>query len=133
MFARRAFVVCASIVLIAGAALAQDFQALAHTTPEQRAEVQTALMKEKLGLDAAQLAKVQAINLETAQKMEPVIKGSERPLVRMRQAQAIDEQRTEALRAILTPPQLETYLASKEAMRQKLRERLAQKSSGGGS
>ena len=41
------------------------------------------LLKEKLGLDAAQLAKVQAINLETAQKMEPVIKGSEGSLIRM--------------------------------------------------
>jgi hypothetical protein len=62
-----------------------------------------------------------------------VIKGSEGPLVRLRQAQAIDEQKTEALRAVLTPQQLETYLASKEEMKQKLEERLAQKRSGGGS
>src|SRR5262245_23649786 len=120
MFAHRALLVGASIALLAGAALAQDFQKLAHTTPQQRAEVQTALMKERLGLDAAQLAKVQAINLESAQQMEPVIKGSEGPLLRMRQAQAIETQKTEALRAVLTPPQLEKYLASKEEMRQKL-------------
>jgi hypothetical protein len=71
MFARRVLFVAASIVSIAGAAPAQDFQALAHTTPQQRAEAQTALMKERLGLGAPQLPKVQAINLEAAQKMGP--------------------------------------------------------------
>ena len=92
----------ALLLAIPTLAPAQTPAALANSTPAERAAIQTDLMKEKLALSAEQATKVQTINLDTAQRMEPVIKGSEGPLVKMRQ----------------------------EEMKQKLEERLAKKAAG---
>jgi Spy/CpxP family protein refolding chaperone len=122
----------ALVLLAAAVASAQGLEALAHTTPQQRAEVQTELMKAKLGLQPDQVAKIQAINLKYAQQMEPVIKGSMGPLIKARQAKSIDEQKAAELQTVLSPQQYQSYLASKEELRQKLEERLAAKREGGG-
>jgi Spy/CpxP family protein refolding chaperone len=109
-------------------ALAQAVSpALAASTPVERAKIQTDFMKEKLALTAEQLPKVDALNLETAQKMEPVLKGSEGPLVKMRAAREIEQAKETALQGLLTPDQFQKFLASKEELKQKLEERLAQK------
>ena len=106
-------------------------EALANSTPAERAALQTDMMKEKLALTAEQAPKVQAINLDTAQKMEPVIKGSEGPLVKMRQARGIETQKESALEKVLSGEQFQKYLALREEMKQKLEEKLAHKAAGG--
>ena len=106
---------------------------LESTTPEQRAKLQTEFMQHKLSLTSEQLPKVSALNLQYAQEMEPALKGADRPLVRMREMQAIQQRKDAALQGVLSPAQFQTYLASKEEMREKLEQRLAEKAAGGGS
>jgi hypothetical protein len=87
-------------------------------------------MKEKLGLTAEQAPRVHAINLDTAQKMQPVIKGSEAPLVKMRQARGIENQKEAALQSVLTGEQFQKYLALQNELTKALEERLAKKAAG---
>jgi hypothetical protein len=103
---------------------------LKGSTPEQRAKIQDELMAAKLQLSAQQAPQVQAINLEYAQKMEPVIQGSEGPLVKLRSAKAIDQQKDAALQGVLSGEQFQKYLAAKQELRQKLEERVAAKRGG---
>jgi hypothetical protein len=116
------------------AALAQGAvaPALANSTPEQRAKIQTALMKEKLSLTPEQLPKVAAINLQTAQKMDPVLKGNDRPLMKARAAKQIEQDKDAKLQGVLTPQQFQTWQASQEEMKQKLEQKLMEQRSGGG-
>jgi hypothetical protein len=104
--------------------------ALMKSTPAERAKVQTLLMKEKLHLTEQQLPKVEAINLQTAEKLEPVIKGNEGPLVKMRTARAAEQEKEAALKGVLTPEQFQAFLAAREELRQKVEQRLAEKKAG---
>jgi hypothetical protein len=100
---------------------------LRNTTPEQRAKAQTMLMKRKLNLSPRQTGEVSAINLKYARMMEPVLKGSGGKLQKMREAKSIDGQKDAALRSVLSSGQFQTYLASKEEMREKVIEHLKEK------
>ena len=58
----RLFAPClVSALLLAGAALAQELQKLAGTTPAQRAAVQTEFMRTRLGLSETQQPKIAAL------------------------------------------------------------------------
>ena len=117
-----------ALLSLAPLAAAQELSpALAKSTPEQRAAIQTDLMKDKLALSAEQLPNVQAINLDTAKKMEPVIKGDDGPLVKLRQARAIESQKEASLRDVLTPDQFQKFLALRDELKQKLEEKLLEK------
>jgi len=49
---------------------------------------------------------VTALNLKYAMRMEPVIKGSEGPLVRLRQMREINAEKETELKGLLSPPSL---------------------------
>jgi hypothetical protein len=119
----------AALVLFSFDAQAQ-MDKLKSTTPEERAGAQTAFMKTKLGLSADQVAKVSAINLKYAQKMDPILKGSEGPIMRMREAEAINQQKEAELKQVLSSEQFEKYLASKEEMREKVEQKIEDKLQG---
>ena len=125
MLRARIAVWFAAALLIGSAAPAQE--RLANSTPEMRAKIQTEFMTKKLGLKADQIPKVQEINLKYAQKMEPVLKGNEGPLVKMRAAKAIDQDKEAELGKVLSKEQYQQYLASKEEMREKLEQRIEEK------
>src|SRR5262249_22004848 len=128
---RLALALALLLVVPVRAAHAQDMAAaLKSSTPAERAEIQTGLMKEKLALTAEQVPKIESINLGTAQAMEPIIKGSEGPLVKLRQAREIEQKKESQLQAVLTGDQYTKYLAMREEMKQKFEERLAQKAGG---
>jgi hypothetical protein len=120
----------AAALLLAATASAQE--RLANSTPEQRAKLQTEFMTRKLALKSDQIPKVEAINLKYAQKMEPVIKGNEGPLMKVRSAKAIDEEKGAELQKVLTPEQYKQYLAAKEEMRQHVEQHVMEKREGGG-
>src|ERR1700743_1877441 len=46
---------------------------LKEMSPQQRADFQTGLMKSKLKLDTQQIAKVKALNLKYAIKLQPIL------------------------------------------------------------
>lgn len=105
---------------------------LANSTPQERAKVQTLVMKEKLALTPEQLPKVESINLDAAQKMEPVLKGSEGPIVKMRTTRQVEQAKEAALQGVLTPQQFQQYLAGREEMKQKVEQKLMEKRAQGG-
>ena len=112
-------------------ALAQgSLDALKSSTPQERATFQTEYMKDKLALTAEQLPKVSALNLETAQKIQPVLESSDRPLMKARAVKGIEAQKETALQGILTPDQFQKFLALREEMKQKLEQKLADKAAG---
>src|SRR5262245_34044859 len=96
-------VLVAVAVLIATGSLGQGLDGLKNTTPQERATAQTAMMKTKLGLTEEQTPKVAAINLKYAEKMEPIIKGTKGPLMKMRDAQGIQQEKEAELKQLLTP------------------------------
>lgn len=135
MTPRRLAALALAVLVLApapGFAQGERMAELAKTPPPVRAKLQTALMKEKLGLTPEQLPKVEAINLDTATQMQPVLESSAAPLVRMRQARTIGQQKDTALAGVLTPSQQQQWLASKQELEQKLEQKLLEKKSGGG-
>lgn len=123
----------AVVLLLSGAVASAQGQTdkLKSTTPEERAAVQTLTMKQKLGLSAEQVPAVKQINLETATEMQPILESDERPMLKMRKVKSIEAQRDESLQKVLTPPQYQQWLAEKEAMREKVEQKLMEKRSGG--
>jgi hypothetical protein len=118
-------------LVLSAAARAQGMaDTLKSSTPQDRATFQTEYMKDKLALTAEQLPKVSALNLDTAQKMEPILKGDEGPLLKLRAMKGIEAQKETALQGILTPDQFQKFLAMREDMKQKLEQKLADKAAG---
>lgn len=106
--------------------------AVANSTPEERAKVQTLVMQQKLALTPEQLPKVEAINLQIAQKMEPVIKGNERPILKLAAMKQAEGERESALAGVLTPAQMQQYQAARDEIKQKAEQQLMAKKAGGG-
>jgi hypothetical protein len=93
-------------------------------TPEQRAAAQTSVMKIKCNLDSNQVAKVQAINLKYAEKLDPVFKSEEGKLARFRQAKALMDAKDAELKAVLTTSQYKQYLDLKAEMKALLKDKM---------
>jgi len=108
------------VALLASQASAADLDALKDTTPAERAKAQTAMMKAKLGLTEAEAAKVGPINLKYAERMEPIIKGSEGPLKRMEAVHAVEQAKEAELKGVLTADQFTKFEANKQEMMEKL-------------
>ena len=126
-----------AVVLLASALTASaQLDKLKDTTPEERAKAQTVFMKSKLDLTNEQMPKVADINLRYAQKMDPIIKGSGGPFMKMREMKEVNDAKETELQQVLSADQFQKYLASKEEMRQKLEEKMEekieQKAKGGG-
>jgi hypothetical protein len=115
-----ALAVLAAVVLCAASGWAADLDQLKDTTPGERAKAQTAMMKAKLGLTDAEVAKVAPINARYAEKMEPIIKGDQMPLMKMRAARELEGQKEAELKTVLTADQFTKFEASKEEMMEKL-------------
>ena len=80
--------------------------------PEQMAEQQTTRMIEQLSLDEAQAAKVQAINLTYAEKIQAVRQDNRGNREAMKETlTAIQADKTAELKGILTAEQIESYEA----------------------
>jgi hypothetical protein len=124
---RMATLLALGLWIAPGPASAQLPPELANSTPQERAKAATLVMKEKLALSSEQLPKVEAINLEAAQKMEPVLKGSEGPLVKMRTTKQVEQAKESALQNVLTPQQFQQFLASRDEMKQKAEQKLMEK------
>ena len=101
---------------------AEAAKMIKESTPEQRAMLQTGMMKNKLNLDSAEVVQVQAINLKYAEKLDPVLKGDERKLKQLRDMMAIQKAKDADLKKALTADQYKQYEAMKDEMKEKLKE-----------
>jgi hypothetical protein len=104
---------------------AEDMTYLLQSSPGQRAESQTRFMKTKLDLSDDVAIKVEAINLEYAEKVEPVLKGSSLALIKKHDIEGIQEQKDNALRLVLTAQQFDIYVNSKDELKQALKQDLS--------
>jgi hypothetical protein len=105
----------------------QMAEMIKNSTPEQRAKMQTGMMKTKLNLDSAMGLKVYDINLKYAKKLDPVIKGDSKGFAKLREMKAIDADKDKELKATLTPDQYRQYEAAKEEMKEKMKERMQER------
>jgi hypothetical protein len=109
-----------SIVLLCiaslGAPAASERGALKSTTPQQRAVVQTDFMKSQLGLSDDQLPEVSRINLEYAQKADPLIKGSEGDLKLLNEMKSLMQSKDDELKGVLNEAQFQKYESLKKEM-----------------
>ena len=94
------------------------------SSPEQRAKLQTEYMRDHLGLDAATVTKIDAINLKYAKQMEPVIKGDDNRLSKMAKSKPIMAAKDQDLKAVLTPAQFAQYSDQKDAIKDYLESHL---------
>jgi hypothetical protein len=94
--------------------------ALEQSTPQERAALQTAFMKSKLALDEKQSGKVSALNLEYAEKAEPIIKGDDGIFSKRSQMNSLQDEKNAKLKGILTPDQYETYEAAQDELRDQM-------------
>lgn len=96
---------------------------LKDTTPEQRAKMQTEWMTTKLALNTSQIQKVSALNLQYAQKNEPIIQSSENKLSKFKKLKALQKEKSNALSQILDAVQYQKYQEIKDQMIQTLKEK----------
>ena len=108
------------VVAMVASAAAEGLDDLKDTTPAERAAAQTAMMKSKLGLTDDQLPKIKAINEKYAEQMEPIIKGSDGPFVKMRAVKQVEDQKEGDLQGVLSKDQFSQFQAMKTEMRDKL-------------
>ena len=97
---------------------------LESTTPEERANIQTELLRDKLTLTESQQDKVAEVNLKYAKQMEEMIKGGASKWKMYRTAIRVDKEKDGDLKALLTAPQFSTYLDYKEHLRTDGKEKL---------
>lgn len=92
-------------------------------TPEQRAQLQTAWMKDKLALNETQVGQVSAINLKYAKMNDPVLKGSDNKFSKFKKLKAAQKDKEKELKGILAPDQFTKYLAMQDEMKDKMKNR----------
>jgi hypothetical protein len=100
---------------------------LKNTMPEERASLQTELMKSKLALTPEQTRAVADLNLKYANRMEPIIKGSSSSLTKMFQMRKINNEKETELKRILSSQQWEKFDASRDVMREQFEEQIGKR------
>lgn len=99
----------------------------AETTPQERAERQTANMQNKLNLREDQRSHVYDINFTYAQKMEATYKAGGSKMQRLRNMKAVATEKDAELKNVLDAGQYEIYQKYKEEMKEELKERAQEK------
>ena len=100
---------------------------MAATTPQQRADRQTAQMKKQLSLTAEQEPTVAAINLKYAQRMQSVLETGERNpnaarAQTMKQVREMTGSKDDELKAVLTNDQYKQYETFKDEQKGRMKE-----------
>jgi hypothetical protein len=127
MSVRRSAPALIIVALLGTSSAWAQLDALKNTTPAERATVQTEIMKTRLGLTDAQTPKVAAINEKYAERMEPIIKGSENPFLKVREVWDIEQAKEADLRGVLSAEQFQKFLDSKAEIRREFDERFRPK------
>jgi hypothetical protein len=130
MRANRTLIVFAALLLWLSTTASAQLAALKNTTPQQRATLLTKLMQNKLGLTGNTLQQVSAINLEYANKVQPILQGADRPLEELREIRELNEQKDAALQKVLSPDQFQQYQAAKAELRQRFEQRITKGANG---
>jgi hypothetical protein len=96
---------------------------MTKTTPEERAELQTKNMQEKLSLSEQQFQQVHEINLKYAHRMQRVYQANEGKLQKLKSMKSVSEDKDREMKRVLDPRQYETYREQKDQMKDNVRKR----------
>jgi len=102
---------------------------MTETTAEERAEIQTQNMIEKLSLREEQKSTVQEINLRYARKMESVYHAGGGKLQRFRKMKDVGGEKDVELKRVLDAAQYAAYEKNKEEMKSAMKEKAKEKRS----
>jgi hypothetical protein len=95
---------------------------MASRTPEERAERQTAQMKQQLSLTADQEKTVAAINLKYVQQNQKLMASGDRNAETMKQMRDAMEARDGELKSALTKEQYQQYETMRNEQRNRMRD-----------
>jgi hypothetical protein len=98
------------------------FDRLAARTPEQIADFLNHRLSTKLGLTAAQLPRVYAIDLDYAMKIQAAAASNEGTISKARTMEKANDAYTADLKEVLTAGQFAAFLAIKEELRTALKD-----------
>lgn len=119
---RKNVFLLAALVFMVVAASAQDKEVTQHSTPEQRAKMQTEWMKTNLALSPAQVDQVYNLNLQYAQKNAPILQSKEGKLSKYKQLKASQKEKSAAISKILDAAQYKKYQELQEQMMKTIKE-----------
>ncbi|SEM11015.1 hypothetical protein SAMN05421856_101148 [Chryseobacterium taichungense] len=106
----------AVFICIACTGLSAQKSKLKDSTPEQRAKMQTEWMTTKLTLNASQVQQISALNLQYAQKNEPIIQSNDSKVSKFKKLKALQKEKSNALSQILSEEQYKKYEEIKDQM-----------------
>lgn len=86
-----------------------DAATLKKSTPQQRADWQNKMMKDDLKLSDVQYQQVSKLNLEYAQKMQPLFTSDENKFSKGLKARSIMKEKDSKLKAVLSEEQYNSY------------------------
>lgn len=117
--------IAALSLLTAAGALAQDKTApKQQKSPAERSRMQTERMVKELGLDAAQAAKAEAVNLKFAEEADQLRKEREAQMEKIKgQGKAMKEAHEGEMKSILTAEQFAKYQAYRDVQMEKHKEK----------
>lgn len=104
---------------------AEDMSYLLNSTPAQRAAAQSRFMHNKLGLSAQKQSEVEAINLEFAEKVEPILKGSNNIFAKIYDLKNIQEQKELVLKRVFDQQQFQLYSDLKDELKEAVKAELS--------
>lgn len=106
----------AVFICIACTDLSAQKSKLKDSTPEQRAKLQTEWMTTKLNLNASQVQQISALNLQYAQKNEPIIQSNDSKVSKFKKLKALQKEKSNAFSQILSEEQYKKYEDIKDQM-----------------
>ncbi|MDR3716040.1 MAG: hypothetical protein P4L51_24815 [Puia sp.] len=109
-------------ILPANAQSADSLVKLKNANPQQRARMQSDLMKTRLALSDAQYKQVAALNLAYALKIEPILKSDDSKFSKYGRIKPLLEEKDEKLKTVFTKEQYDKYDAVKKEIMDKMRE-----------
>ena len=127
-------------ILIALFSIVFSFQCLAQqkldklfseTTPEQRAQLLTQKMKEKLALTEEQTPSIYDVNLKYAKKVESAYRSNGTKMQRLKNMKAVSNEKDGELKKLFTDDQYKNYLKYKEELKDAIKEKIEEKKAQG--
>ncbi|AZB26180.1 hypothetical protein [Chryseobacterium bernardetii] len=110
-----------AVILCSPFIVSAQSKSLKQTTPEQRAKMQTEWMRTKLALNTKQVEQVYALNLQYAQKNDPIIQSNEGRLSKFKKMKALQNEKSNAMSQILDAGQYKKYQEAKDQMIQNIK------------
>ncbi len=123
----RSILIAMVMLVSANTIYAQGMQeTLQNSTPEERAEAQTEVMKEKLELQDNQYNQVHEINLKYANKVEQLKSSSSSRRDKFNKIKSLQDEKDKEMKGALSEEQFSTYEDEKRDIMQEVKKRLSE-------